>query len=74
MLIEACFHRHTYYINECESTVVNIGSCSLEMITPNYKEYLDPLGNGDSAKHKCYAVHETIHKKIKFDHALNKTT
>lgn len=38
------------------------------------KWYPSQSGNGDSAKQKCYAVHETIHKKIKFDHALNKTT
>jgi hypothetical protein len=64
LLIEACYCPHTYCIDEHESTDVNIGSCSPERFTPNYEEYLDPLGDGDSAKHKHHAVCEVIHKKL----------
>jgi hypothetical protein len=67
LLIEACFRLHTYCIDERELTVVNIGSCNPETFTPNYEEYLDPLGDGDSAKHKRHSVREAIHNKLRSD-------
>ncbi len=77
LLIDACFHLQNYCIDECESTVVNIGSCSPYTFTPNYEECLDPLGDGDSAKCKLHAVCEAIHEKIKSDghkHPTNNIT
>ena len=67
LLIEACFRLHNFCINERESTVVNVGSCNPETYTPTYEEYLDPLGDGDSAKRKRHAVREAIVKQIKSD-------
>ena len=66
LLIEACFRLHTYCIDEREVTVVNIGSCNPEF-TPNYEEYLDPLGDGDSAKRKRHSIREAIHNKLRSD-------
>jgi hypothetical protein len=68
LVIEAAFCLHNFCIDERELTVLHFGSCDPSAFTPNYEEYLDPLGGeDDTPKRKRHAVHEVIVQKITAD-------
>ncbi len=68
LVVEAAFRLHNFCIDEREFTVLHFGNCDPSAFTPNYEEYLDPLGDAVNArKRKRHAVREALLQMITAD-------